>query len=266
MTDFTLPTLGDLSTPQGQQQVKSYLYQLTDQLRFALTHIDRENISGELMRQYENAVTVSQSLARLDQAVQSAQGKTQQVAGSLESSREELLAAYEDLKTAMLAQADEITMRYENAISISESTLKTEFSQQYALKTETASLWQEMTSRFEQTAQEIMAIFSESYEGSGEGLENFSDQFRSYIRFSMDGVELGRDTSSIVAKLQNDRLAFVQKSAGGEYEVAYISNKKLYITEANVTASLTLGDEAHGFLYDVKADPQYGLTLTRRGC
>ena len=266
--NFTLPTLGDLSTDEGQQQVKSYLYQLTDQLRFALSHIDQENLSPALQKQYENAVTVSESFAKLDTLVKSLQGRTEsglrEVTEAIGENRDALQEAYEDLRASLTRQAELVKEQYESAIEESETALSSRFSREYTLLSETAALREQTESAFLQTAEEIMAVFSETYEVESDDLSSFADAFRSYIRFTQNGLELGKSGSSIVARLQNDRLSFVQLGSGGGYEVAYISDKKLYITEANVTSTLTLGEKAHGFLYDAVSDPRYGLTLTLR--
>lgn len=61
-----------------------------------------------------------------------------------------------------------------------------------------------------------------------------------YIRFSSEGIEIGKSDNPIVMKLDNDDLAFYQN---GE-KVAYISNNKLEITEAKVNTSLQIGNYA----------------------
>lgn len=61
-----------------------------------------------------------------------------------------------------------------------------------------------------------------------------------YIRFSSEGIEIGKSDNPTVMKLDNDDLAFYQN---GE-KVAYISNNKLEITEAKVNTSLQIGNYA----------------------
>lgn len=61
-----------------------------------------------------------------------------------------------------------------------------------------------------------------------------------YMRFSSEGIEIGKSDNPIVMKLDNDDLAFYQN---GE-KVAYISNNKLEITEAKVNTSLQIGNYA----------------------
>lgn len=59
-----------------------------------------------------------------------------------------------------------------------------------------------------------------------------------YIRFSSEGIEIGKSNNPIVMKLDNDDLAFYQNGV----KVAYISNNKLEITDAQVNKSLRIGN------------------------
>lgn len=57
-----------------------------------------------------------------------------------------------------------------------------------------------------------------------------------YIRF-MDGIlELGQNTNQLKVQLSNEKLSFFD----GSKEVAYVSNNKLYITDAEVLGSLKI--------------------------
>ena len=59
-----------------------------------------------------------------------------------------------------------------------------------------------------------------------------------YIRFSSEGIEIGKSDNPIVMKLDNDDLAFYQNGV----KVAYISDSKLEITDAKVNKSLRIGN------------------------
>ena len=64
-----------------------------------------------------------------------------------------------------------------------------------------------------------------------------------YIRFKGALIELGKIGNSFVAKLSNEKLAFLQDNV----EIAYISNNKLYITDAEIKNKLTLGNPTNGY-------------------
>ena len=59
-----------------------------------------------------------------------------------------------------------------------------------------------------------------------------------YIRFSSEGIEIGKSDNPIVMKLDNDDPAFYQNGV----KVAYISDNKLEITDAQVNKLLRIGN------------------------
>lgn len=80
----------------------------------------------------------------------------------------------------------------------------------------------------------------------GDGSENYSDeairQFRTeleqYLSFSQEtGLILGSPSSDVLIQLVNDRMSFKQNGV----EVAYISNDKLYINNAEINDKLKMG-------------------------
>ena len=63
---------------------------------------------------------------------------------------------------------------------------------------------------------------------------------KKYIRFEDGNITLGESGNDLTLKIENDRIAFYEGAA----EVAYISNKKLYITDAEVLTSIRIGNFA----------------------
>lgn len=89
---------------------------------------------------------------------------------------------------------------------------------------------------------ELSATFSKQVtDAQGSILKEVS----ALIRASGDGVEVGRSDSNFKTLLTNDRLSFIQVEDGTSTEVAYISDKKLYITDAQVTHELAIGVGVH---------------------
>lgn len=71
-----------------------------------------------------------------------------------------------------------------------------------------------------------------------DNIDTTLEGYMTYFDFQADGMHIGTTKSIIELKLSNDRLAFME----GTTEVAYIGNRKLYITNAEVTESLTIGN------------------------
>lgn len=103
------------------------------------------------------------------------------------------------------------------------------------------------TSTLEQTATSFQATLStkitqaDADAAASSAVGDFQDELSTYIRYYQSGgtgvLELGDSNSGYVAKLNNQRLGFYD----GDTEVAYISNNKLFITNAEITGNLQIG-------------------------
>lgn len=65
-------------------------------------------------------------------------------------------------------------------------------------------------------------------------------EITSYIRFEDGNIILGESGNEITLKVENDKISILE----GDIEVAYFNNKKLYITDAEILASLRIGNFA----------------------
>lgn len=76
-----------------------------------------------------------------------------------------------------------------------------------------------------------------------EGVEatHYSEML-TYIRFSEDGIEIGKEGNAITMKLDNDSLDFYNNGT----RVAYISDNQLYITDGRFLRSVRIGN--YGFI------------------
>lgn len=78
----------------------------------------------------------------------------------------------------------------------------------------------------------------------------------SYFDFQADGLTIGVNNSNIKLKLGNDRIQFIKD---GTMEVAYFSEGKLYVTDAQFLSSLILGN------FEFVPRSNGNLSLRRRG-
>lgn len=72
-------------------------------------------------------------------------------------------------------------------------------------------------------------------------VQNLRTEVSKYFRFTADGLIIGEEGNEITLKVDNDRISFLD----GGLEVAYISNKQLYITDAHFLNSLRIGKFAY---------------------
>lgn len=68
-------------------------------------------------------------------------------------------------------------------------------------------------------------------------VQDVRTEINKYFRFTVDGLIIGEEGNQITLKVDNDRISFLD----GGLEVAYISNKQLYITDAHFLNSLRIG-------------------------
>ena len=128
----------------------------------------------------------------------------------------------------------------DNAVSSAKDDVLKNIGDNYTAKDEFTSFSQTVNSKFEQTSKDITATFTnaQNYTKEVDGkLQEFQDTVGTYIRFSENGIDLGKTNSPFTATLDNTKLAFKQDGT----EVAYISNNKMYITHAEIKDSLRIG-------------------------
>ncbi|MCQ2300032.1 MAG: hypothetical protein MJZ81_07920 [Bacteroidales bacterium] len=230
----------------------SYLYQAMEQIENALNHI-----------------TVDQVVGVIDTGSQNS--GSQNVGQDI---RNELQAQVSTLKSLIVKTADRIESEVEQEI--------TDMSSRYVASSTFGDFLNNVDSRFVQTAEgmsQSISSLEQVLSGKAEqaDFEEYRRQLDGYIHIGLislpdgrreigiaigtdireertvvDGVETVVITSiPQAAAFTSERLSFFLNNA----EVAYISNGRLYITDANVTRGLRLGDvvmSANGGVMDFR--------------
>lgn len=83
-----------------------------------------------------------------------------------------------------------------------------------------------------------------------------NDRFETLIRASGDGVEIGKAGSNFRVVITNEELAFYD----GTNKIAYMNKQKMFITAAQVTSSLEIGQDGGNTFSWVKTE--HGLSLS----
>lgn len=236
---INLPNITDekLDDAKQRKQIKNYLYQLTEQLRYMLNNLEVENFTPQMQ----------ESLSRME--------KNAQKVGNIEIDLEET-------RNEIVQKADQITNEYRVELETGLGLLRTQVAEEYTAKSETAALQQTLESKIEQTSNDITLSFDQAntYTIEVDGkLQEFIDEIKSYQRFTAEGIELGEVNSPFLAKLGNTRLSFLQNGV----EIAYISNNKMYITDLEVQGKITQGNSVTGY-FDWLLEANGSLSLTRR--
>lgn len=113
--------------------------------------------------------------------------------------------------------------------------------ERYYLKDEIDQLLNDVSTKYEQTAQSFdfrfNQITSEITELSNTTETKFTE-VNKYIRFVDGSIIIGVEGNPLILRMKNDRISFLEN----ENEVAYISNRRMYITDAEFLDSIIIGN------------------------
>ncbi len=230
MINIRLPNITAATEREQLLQVKSYLHQLVQELNWALTSIESGSSTGTQKKDTPgNAVT-----------------------------KDELKTSFNELKSLIIKSSNTVAAYSEAAeeryrsLYVAKSDFGTykEEASQTILKTSTA------VENFYESMQEILTDI-ETLEHS---LIEVNANIKSGLLYYDDsgvpvyGLEVGQRTEidgvevfDKFARFTSDRLSFYDRN---DNEVAYISDRKLYITHVEVTSTFRMG----GFMDIVQPD------------
>jgi hypothetical protein len=129
------------------------------------------------------------------------------------------------------------------SISVSAENIQSVVAETYSLKEDTEALVSSVSTEIEQTKNSVeiqFNQFSADIEAVAAGADAEFEEIKKYIRFVDGQILLGEVGNELELQIANDRISFLQDGA----EVAYFSNRKLYVTDAEILHSLQLGSFA----------------------
>ena len=130
-------------------------------------------------------------------------------------------------------------------------------SERYYVKGETDQIVSEVSTELEHTKEAItlqFSNFSADIDAVAAGADAEFEEIRKYIRVTDGKILLGEMGNELELQISNDRISFLQDGA----EVAYFSNRKLYVTDAHILHSLRLG----GFAWMPRSNGNLSFKLT----
>lgn len=130
-----------------------------------------------------------------------------------------------------------------DSITSSVSSLETHFDDNGTVTNLT-----QQVSTLEQFASQFTMEFFEKVDNADQGV----NELLSYIHFDSSGITIGQDDYPIRLKLSKDRIQFLDLS---DYEVAYFSEGKLYVNNAEILDTFKIGN--YGFMSTANG----GLTI-----
>lgn len=160
----------------------------------------------------------------------------------------------EDTNSTIIALRDEVGSQ----ITQSAESVKTSVYDNVYVKDEVDSLVSSVSTEVEQTKTGWEYIFNQfqlDVNDIANGNDAKFEEIRKYIRFEDGNIILGNTESPLVLKIQNDRISFIQNG----YEVAYISDRKMYNTICHIRERLEIGDSAWQVEYNEDGDTVVSL-------
>ena len=188
-----------------------------------------DTLDIELLKPSNNKLTVGKSYNTFTEASASSNKSLDSVLKTVTSNNEtnnmKFVELYQQLLTSIEASATEITMQV---------------AENYYTKDNTDQKVSSLSTEFSQTKDEFNFQFNQFHQDIEAVSSNTAAQFENinkYIRFVDGNIILGEDGNELILQIQNDRISFLESNV----EVAYFSNKKLYVTDGEYINSLKLG-------------------------
>ena len=216
ITSFHIGTMVDVaSVPHGLNQ------------RFRV-----EKLSLKLLDPAANKMTIGKTIPAFSETVKGISDNQGLILQTVERTAQAVSEAVYNVEQNLLA-----------SIQVSEQNIQSIVAENYYLKEDTEALISSVSTEIEQTKNSVeiqFTQFSQDIEAVANGTDAEFEEIRKYIRFVDGQILLGEVGNELELKIANDRISFLQDGA----EVAYFSNRKLYVTDAEILHSLQLGSFA----------------------
>ena len=218
--DIRLPNITATTDAGKLQQMQSYMYQLVEQLNWALNNIDSIGVAPT-----ETPTTATPA-----------------------ASKDDPLSNFNSIKGLIIKSADIVNAYYEKIDSLLKLSGDYTASSDFGEYNETTLNLVSATDKLlKQDLVSKQTIFDENGNIRAELLVN-GHIYSGIIEYAMDGeaivgIEIGQTTNGTFkkfARFTSDKLAFYNE-LNPDAPVAYISDYKLYITHAEITGSLKEG-------------------------
>ena len=141
-------------------------------------------------------------------------------------------------------------------------SIRSEVSTEYMKVAEKEEIYNYISSQILQESDKITISFTDRVTNVENQVVTNQQELEKYIRFSAEGIELGDELSPFKTKITNTRISFFQSGQ----EVAYISNNKLYITQALFMQKSTIGNEVSGYYtWVIRSNANMSLKYSEKG-
>lgn len=141
-------------------------------------------------------------------------------------------------------------------------SIRSQVSAEYMKVSEKEEIYNYISSQILQESDKITISFTDRVTNVENQVVTNQQNLEKYIRFSSDGIELGDELSPFKTQITNTRISFFQNGQ----EVAYISNNKLYITQALFMQKSTIGNDTSGnYTWVIRSNGNMSLKWAEKG-
>lgn len=160
--------------------------------------------------------------------------------------------------TVIIPQINEV----KSLIEQTADSIRSQVSTEYMKVAEKEEIYNYISSQILQESDKITISFTDRVTNVENQVVTNQQELEKYIRFSAEGIELGDELSPFKTKITNTRISFFQSGQ----EVAYISNNKLYITQALFMQKSTIGNEVSGYYtWVIRSNGNMSLKYSEKG-
>lgn len=168
--------------------------------------------------------------------------------------------APEDLATAdnVNDKLAEVRKEINSNIEQTGEAIKSSVYEKVYLKDDVDSLLSYVNTEVEQTKTSWQVTFNQlvkQLNDYSDGSDAAFDEIRKYIRFEDGNILLGNSSSPLILRIRNDRIQFLQNG----YEVAYISDQRMYNTTCEIISQLRIADSAWTVEHNASGDTVISL-------
>lgn len=189
-----------------------------------------DTLDIELLKPSSNKLTVGKSYDTFTEASASNSKSLDSVVKIVTSNSEttniKIAETYQQLLTSIEARATEISMLV---------------AENYYTKDTTDQLINSLNTEFVQTNNKFEFKFNEFIQNLNDFQSGNDAQFQNiskYIKFIDGNILLGEEGNQLTLQIKNDRISFMQNNT----EVAYFSNRKLYVLDGEFLNTLKIGN------------------------
>lgn len=190
--------------------------------------------SYDLLDPAQDKITLGKSIATLTGADAAGEARS---ASDLQRVEQNIKAGFTIDNAAAI---EEVRQTLTSLIQQTSEEIKLEVSEQYSTNDSLDSIietrFQQLSDSFTFTFETLQATVDEN---DAEGRARYEEMSK-YIRFEAGDIILGEEGNELVLRIENDRISFLDDGA----EVAYLSNKRLYVTDGHFLQSLQVGQFA----------------------